>query len=75
MTFLTFNQVDAIPVVDDDEQVNGDADANDDDEEAESDGAELTVVATRLFQMGLGHPSEPMCINPGKERNGFLSFL
>lgn len=42
MTFLTFNQVDAIPVVDDDEQVNGDADANDDDEEAESDGAELS---------------------------------
>ena len=37
--------------------------------------ATLTVLATRLFQMGLGHPSEPMCINPGKERNGFLSFL
>ena len=38
------------------------------------DGA-FAVLATRLFQMGLGHPSEPMCINPGKERNGFLSFL
>ena len=40
-----------------------------------SDVPAMASVATTTFQMGLGHPREPSCYNPGYERNGFLSFV
>ena len=36
---------------------------------------DVIPVATMLFQMGLGHPRDPLWFNPGHDRNDFFHFF